>query len=64
MKKNPTIACTTITIIKDSEPESSEYFTVKLRESALIELGRFPEANIVIVDDDEGTVIVISSYDL
>ena len=64
MKKNLEIACTTIDIINDSVPEGSEFFTVKLRASALIKLGGFPEAKITIVDDDEGTGIVISCYDL
>ena len=51
MKKNSKITCITIDIIKDSVPEGSEFFTVKLRESALIELGSLPEAKITIVDD-------------
>ena len=59
MKKTSQISCTTIDIIEDKEPENSEFFTVKLRESALIELGKFSEANITIVDDDEGAVVVI-----
>ena len=44
--------------------EGSEYFTVKLIASNGIELGRFPEANTTIVDDIEGTVVVLDSYDL
>ena len=64
MKKKLEITCTTIGIINDSVPEGSESFTVKLRESALIKLGSFPEAKITIVDDHRGTVVVIGSYDL
>ena len=64
MKKNSQIACTTIDIEDDKFLEGSEYFTVKLIASEQIKLGRFPEANITIVDDFEGTVVVIGSYDL
>ena len=59
MKKNYEIACTTINITRDSEPEVSEYFTIILKASDQIKLGRFPEIYIVIVEDDGGTVVVI-----
>ena len=62
MKKSSKTACTTIYITRDKKPESSEYFTVKLRESDQIKLGSLPEAIITIVDN-EGTVVVTGTYD-
>ena len=56
------MACTKIKDFKIIE--HSEHFTLKLIASDGIKLGRFPEANITIVDDCGGTVVVISSCDL
>ena len=62
--KKPSRACTTIVTKDDEFFEGSENFTVKLVASDQIKLGRFPEAHITIMDDDEGTVVVTRSYDL
>ena len=64
MKKKSQTACTKIDINNNEICEDSEYFTVKLRESALIKLGMYPQAKITIVCDTKGTVVVIGSYDL
>ena len=64
MKKRSEYACTTIDMYKNETCEDSEYFTVKLRESDPIKLGMYPEANITIMCDTKGTVVVIGSYDL